>query len=547
MLWRRVLERHEPSAACEPLEPRLLLAGQILITEFMAINDSTLVDENGEFSDWLEIHNPTASAVDLTGWKLKDGDSEWTFPSMSLGAGQYRTIFASQKDRTDPAGELHTDFRLSGAGEYLGILDDTGAVVHEYDEYPDQDPDVSYGLGDGGYTETILTEQGGPARVLVPTDDALGTGWTGGAPLDETGWLDGTTGVGFSDAIPLNFNDYTIQSFGSGQDLVGTYAIEDGGASLRLTGNRWKKIAAPFYVTADTVLEFDFSSSVEGEIHAIGLEDDNELSAESTFQLYGRDVWAQQDFNDYSAAAPTTRHYVIPVGQYFTGQMTHMIFANDEDVADPTAESVYSNIVVRGSGGGGSYGGLVGIDPSAEMLDTNASAYLRAGFFHDTAEAYDSLLLRMQYDDGFVAYINGVKVAERNAPASPTWDSAATDERTVTEAVTVEQIDITAYSSALVDGTNILAIHGLNSAADDPNFLILPTLVLAIQSGLTEHYFATPSPGEPNNQDYWARVADTRFDHDRGFYEAPFNLTITTDTPEAVIRYTTNGTEPTAA
>ncbi len=59
----------------------------------------------------------------------------------------------------------------------------------------------------------------------------------------------------------LNFNDYTINSYGSKQDGVGTLAIEDGGSTLRLTGNLWKSIELPYTITADTVLEFDFSSS----------------------------------------------------------------------------------------------------------------------------------------------------------------------------------------------------------------------------------------------------------------------------------------------
>ena len=40
-----------------------------MITEFMASNGFTLDDEDGDSSDWIEILNPTAAAVDLSGWR----------------------------------------------------------------------------------------------------------------------------------------------------------------------------------------------------------------------------------------------------------------------------------------------------------------------------------------------------------------------------------------------------------------------------------------------------------------------------------------------
>ena len=69
----------------ESLESRTLLAGDtLLITEFMASNDTTLIDGDGNYSDWIEIHNPTASPVDLGGWYLSDDLNQlrrWPLPS----------------------------------------------------------------------------------------------------------------------------------------------------------------------------------------------------------------------------------------------------------------------------------------------------------------------------------------------------------------------------------------------------------------------------------------------------------------------------------
>ncbi|NQU23165.1 MAG: lamin tail domain-containing protein, partial [Candidatus Nealsonbacteria bacterium] len=67
----------------ETLEPRQVLQGGPLISEFMAVNNHTLADEDGDFSDWIEIHNPAATPIDLDGWYLTDKAdnlTKWQFP-----------------------------------------------------------------------------------------------------------------------------------------------------------------------------------------------------------------------------------------------------------------------------------------------------------------------------------------------------------------------------------------------------------------------------------------------------------------------------------
>ncbi len=57
-------------------------------------------------------------------------------------------------------------------------------------------------------------------------------------------------------------------------------------------------------------------------------------------------------------------------------------------------------------------------------------------------------------------------------------------------------------------------------------------------------FFGLPSPGRQNIDAYLGEVADTKFSQDRGFYDIPFSVTITTETEDAVIYYTLDGTEP---
>lgn len=121
-----------------------------MISEFVARNDSGLADEDGEFSDWVEIWNSGDVVIDLGGYGLSDDPvrpMRWTFPTETLiPADGYLVVFASNKDRLRT--ELHTDFKLGGDGGYLGLTDAGGAVASSF-YYVEQDEDVSSGQENG--------------------------------------------------------------------------------------------------------------------------------------------------------------------------------------------------------------------------------------------------------------------------------------------------------------------------------------------------------------------------------------------------------------
>ena len=134
----------------------------LLLTEFLASNDSGLTDQDGATSDWIEIHNTGPLAVNLAGWHLTDDPdllTKWTFPSVTLGADAYRTVFASSKNRAPTNGELHTNFNLSKDGEYLALVEPDGTTVaFEYaPAFPAQSADISYGLRIPGLAEIFFT------------------------------------------------------------------------------------------------------------------------------------------------------------------------------------------------------------------------------------------------------------------------------------------------------------------------------------------------------------------------------------------------------
>ncbi len=132
-------------------------SGKVLITEFMAINNSTLADDDSNYSDWIELHNPGTSDLNLSGWYLTDNPGiliKWKFPDITLEAGGYLVVFASGEDRADPAQNLHTNFKLSGSGEYLALVEPDGSTVsYDYGSmFPAQRADISYGIYGTQYT-----------------------------------------------------------------------------------------------------------------------------------------------------------------------------------------------------------------------------------------------------------------------------------------------------------------------------------------------------------------------------------------------------------
>ncbi|MHC4438014.1 MAG: lamin tail domain-containing protein, partial [Planctomycetota bacterium] len=116
------------------------------------------------------------------------------------------------------------------------------------------------------------------------------------------------------------------------------------------------------------------------------------------------------------------------------------------------------------------YHEFITLDVLDQMYARNATCYVRIPFTIDAD--YTSLTLNVRYDDGFVAYINGVEAARRNFNGTPAWNSRASASHSDSAAVLFENIDISDYIDALKQGDNILAIHAMNSSTTSSDFLI---------------------------------------------------------------------------
>ena len=201
----------------------------LVISEFMAVNGSKLplsrgelLDEDGDSADWIEIYNSTSAVVNLDGWYLTDDADnlrKWEFPPVQINPGQFKTVFASSKDRDDPHGELHTNFKLTGSAAFLALVKPDGRTIAHAHEYPQQFGDISYGLAgpDGATSVTqVLVPEYTDVKALIPQDDSLGLSWTD-VDFNDSGWLQGTTGVGYDyggliglDVAAMRYNNETV-------------------------------------------------------------------------------------------------------------------------------------------------------------------------------------------------------------------------------------------------------------------------------------------------------------------------------------------------
>ena len=168
----------------------------------------------------------------------------------------------------------------------------------------------------------------GETAVRLRFVGTTGSSWSSDIAIDaislSTGGTDPDPDPG---CATLNFNDFTITPF-SNQDAAGDFSIGSGGASLTLTNNTWKYIPLNYTVTPNTVIEFEFSSTSQGEIHGVGFEDDNTLTSTRYFKVHGTQNYGITNFDNYTSGTIT---YVIPVGDSYTGTMDRLVFINDND------------------------------------------------------------------------------------------------------------------------------------------------------------------------------------------------------------------------
>ncbi|TVQ09338.1 MAG: hypothetical protein EA364_14205 [Balneolaceae bacterium] len=148
-----------------------VMARQVVLNEIMASNSITIADDDGDFSDWIELYNSGAAPVNLLGYGLSDDYDtpfRWTFPDVTIGAGEYLLVWASNKDRREPAGPLHTNFAISASGEEILITAPGGTRIDELAPVPIP-TGISLGRQPDGTGEWLYFEEPTPGESNTGT------------------------------------------------------------------------------------------------------------------------------------------------------------------------------------------------------------------------------------------------------------------------------------------------------------------------------------------------------------------------------------------
>ena len=269
-----------------------IVGAQLRLTEFVADNDGSYPDSDGEASDWIEIHNPGNSPVSTDGLFLTDDFSDrtkWMFPDVAIPGGGYLVVFASGKDRRDPADELHTNFSLSSGGEYLGLIAADGSTpLSQFSPvYPRQFYGVAFGTGTNAVSEAeTFIPWPSSGTWIAPLAD-IGDSWQE-VGFDDGSWNSAQTGMGYG---------YSFPGFiGAGGDTKSAMQGIAESAYVRIPFHI-DEPAEVVSMTLDLFYEDGFASYLNGELVASGnLPEDLSFDSVSTDR---REVRADDEMESF--------------------------------------------------------------------------------------------------------------------------------------------------------------------------------------------------------------------------------------------------------
>lgn len=534
------------------LPQAVLPAQELMITEFMAANHLGIEDQDGDYSDWIEVYNTGARAISIAGWHLTNDEkdlTQWEFPDVVLSGQSFLRVFASGKDRRVPERELHTNFKLAREGEYLALVGPDGMTIATefFPGYPRQIGDMSYGAMMEAQT-TLLVSNADAARLLLPADNAGGMDWINPG-FDDAQWTQVTLGIGYdrTPAPELPREDVTRPgdaieptSLNSPTNEEVDKAIDNNPQTKYLN---FDKLNAGFTVTPST------GPSVVTALRLTSANDAPERDPTRFVLLGSNDGLSFVEIAHGSVPDFSARFFPVEVAFVNDRAYTQyrLLFPTVRNAAAAVAMQIAEVEFLGTSGPATVFADLIGTDVSADMYGHGTSACLRVPFTVEASQPLDRLALHVCYDDGFVAFLNGVEVARSHAPETLAYDSKATTDRPHNQALIPQRFDLSDFARLIVPGINILAIQALNDAANSPDFLLSAQLenTQVIIGG--NGYFETPTPGSANGPITLGLVSDPLADKGRGFYEAPFAVTMSCPTDGATIRYTLDGTAPTMA
>ena len=197
----------------------------LILNEIMAGNDSTIMDDNEEFEDWIEITNRGTDPINLSEYRLTDDmafPDKFMFPDTLIQPGEYMIIWA---DKDTDQGSLHAEFKLDKDGEEVYLMQ--GSVIVDWITFPDIQDDVSWGrwpdLQEDWAFQAYPTP-GAPNADTEPEEEE-----EGGSPYPTT------LGILFPNPVYAGSTELTLTG-GSGTASFSIYDLSGRNVSNPFTG-----------------------------------------------------------------------------------------------------------------------------------------------------------------------------------------------------------------------------------------------------------------------------------------------------------------------
>ncbi len=461
---------------------------KLSLSELIADNNSAFEHE-GQFPDIIELYYDGPVPLDLTGIKITDNPVEpnkFVFSGGAMSPGEYLILYA---DTNTAASGLHTGFALNREGDSVYLYDKNGQILDSV-QFGLQLTDLSVGrIGrDGRWTLTAPTfGQANVQESLGNPDTVKINEWfTNGLVLFEDDFIElynphpspvDIGGMYLTDN-PVNQQD---------KHKISPLSFIDGnGFAVYIADNSNGPGHVNFRLSADTEMIGLFDAQLNQIDKVI-------YGPQTTDVSYGRAPDGVENFEFFvlptpGISNPSLRTIDIDVtlaAENATKRVIVPAFAGHIGPtwnSDPNFDDSGWNdgvFIPAKTGGVGydytqtTYDPYISYDVEAAMYNKNDTCYIRIPFtVSDSTSDFTKMVIRVRYDDGYIAYINGQKVAERNAPATPLWNSDATGQHADAAAVVFEDIDISNRIGSLRQGNNILAIHALNDSGNRSDFLL---------------------------------------------------------------------------
>ena len=482
----------------------------VRLSELMSSNKGAVMDDHGEYSDWIELLNPSDHAVDITGWKLSDGGSIFTFPKHVLAPGESVLVYASGSIHALSGEVYHAPFRLSASGETVTLTDDFEIPVDTV-TLPPLAANTSYARNGAGeweetssFTPGLANDQSyTPAEAVSPV-----------------------TGLILSEVMPKNAT-FAADQDGDFSDYIELYNGSDSAISLdgfMLSDNSAKRDK---WIFPDVSIEpgqylivyASGKNRTEGELHTnFSLDADGEvlfLSDENGLLIATL---------SYADALPDTS-WSESDGQYLTSLHPTPGFSNNESGAVQTdsllhthnSDQIYFTEVMTSS------------PDWVELYNNSSSTIDLTGWgLSDNA----SHPRKWQFPEGA-----GIAPGQYLI----VWLSGETDS---------EDGEYHASFGLTAQGGEMLTLCRPDGTVVD--HMRLPEQYAGVSCGRTQGtnslvLFTEPTPGSVNSAvSYDGRARQVVFSEEGGVKNTPFTLTLTAGEGETIY-YTTDCTEPTTA